>query len=127
MREIKKPWGKETILELNDHYCVKILEIEAGKRLSLQYHERKRESVYVLDGVLADLDSYHRPNTIANFPPRTVHRFEAIDGPVKLLEISTPELDDVKRIEDDYGRVNAIVHRDPGPTNHPNAAAGEET
>jgi mannose-6-phosphate isomerase-like protein (cupin superfamily) len=107
MQTVKKMWGEEIIWALTPQYCGKILNIWKGKRLSLQYHKEKRESFYVLSGRLtvqwkAGKQIFY-PGDCAEIPPGTIHRFEA-DTDVTLLEVSTPELSDVVRIEDDYGR-----------------------
>ena len=109
---VEKPWGYELIWARTDRYVGKILHIEAGHVLSLQYHERKDESIYVLAGEivlrleqeetlierrLAQGEAFH-------IQPLTVHQFEAVVTS-DLLEASTPELDDVIRIKDRYGRV----------------------
>lgn len=109
---VEKPWGYELIWAKTDRYVGKILHIEPGHLLSLQYHEKKDETIYVLRGEIifrvkvgdelqemrmTEGDSYH-------VPPGTVHQMEAVT-PADLLEVSTPELDDVVRLEDRYGRV----------------------
>ncbi len=112
-RRIEKPWGYEIIWAHTDSYVGKLLVIEAGKRLSLQKHLRKEESIYVVRGRLrleledaegrmgsADL----APGEHLHIPAGRAHRFGAGDERVELVEVSTPELDDVVRIEDDYGR-----------------------
>ncbi|HET7727725.1 MAG TPA: cupin domain-containing protein [Candidatus Limnocylindrales bacterium] len=111
-RRVPKPWGHELIWALTERYCGKLLVIEAGRRLSLQYHERKDESILVLSGrmrlYLAGDDGIVRteelgPGDARRVPVGRTHRYEAIDR-TELLEVSTPELDDVVRIEDDFGR-----------------------
>jgi mannose-6-phosphate isomerase len=109
---IQKPWGHEQIVEANDNYVVKKLTMKAGHRCSLQYHNVKRETIYVISGRLMiihgirenDLESklFH-PGDVITIPPKLIHRMEAIDDSV-YLEASTPELDDVVRISDDYER-----------------------
>jgi mannose-6-phosphate isomerase len=111
-RRVDKPWGHELIWALTDRYCGKVLVIEAGKKLSLQRHVVKDESIYVLSGRLRlHLEDEHgkvqqvelRPGESRHVPTGRVHRFEAIDR-CELIEVSTPELEDVIRIEDDFGR-----------------------
>jgi mannose-6-phosphate isomerase-like protein (cupin superfamily) len=111
-RRVTKPWGHELIWALTDRYCGKILVIETGKRLSLQYHERKDEAILVLSGRLRlHLEGDTGALTTAELGPGDTarvrvgrrHRYEAIER-VELVEVSTPELDDVVRIEDDFGR-----------------------
>jgi mannose-6-phosphate isomerase len=111
-RRVEKPWGHEVIWAVTDRYAGKILVIETGRRLSLQYHERKLESIHVLSGrlrlFLEDDAGELRAEELEPGQSRLVpvgrrHRFEAIER-VELLEVSGPELDDVVRIEDDFGR-----------------------
>ncbi len=108
-RRVPKPWGHELIFALAPRrYAGKILVIEKGKRLSLQYHRRKHESLLVLKGALTlRLGKATRTlpaGSAVAIPPRTVHRFEARRGRVTLVEVSTAELGDVVRLQDDYGR-----------------------
>jgi mannose-6-phosphate isomerase len=111
-RRVPKPWGEELIWALTDRYCGKIITIETGRRLSLQYHERKDEAIFVTRGRLLllleddggrDVMSELGPGDSAHIPVGRRHRYEAIER-VELVEVSTPELDDVVRIEDDFGR-----------------------
>ena len=112
MRTVTKPWGKEEIWAETPKYVGKYLYINAGHRLSRQYHERKEETIRVLQGLLIlelGVDSNITqltlsPGEIYHVTPRTVHRFCAGDDNVVLVEVSTPELDDVIRISDDYSR-----------------------
>ncbi len=109
---VEKPWGHELIWALTDRYVGKILFIEAGKRLSLQFHEEKDESIFVLegrmvlqledaDGTLQDIEMEH--GDYHHIPVGARHRFAAVED-TKLLEVSSPELTDVVRVEDDFGR-----------------------
>jgi mannose-6-phosphate isomerase len=111
-RRVEKPWGHELIWALTDRYCGKILVIETGRRLSLQYHERKDESIYVRSGRLrlhleddaGTMTSRELgPGDAAHVAVGRRHRYEAIER-AELVEVSTPELDDVVRVEDDFGR-----------------------
>lgn len=113
IRRVEKPWGHEEIWAHTERYVGKILVIEPGKRLSLQYHEHKDESIRVLsgtlrlhleadDGTVATQDL--RPGESRRIPTGRRHRFEALDERLELVEVSTPELDDVVRIDDDFGR-----------------------
>ena len=111
-RVVAKPWGQELIWALTDRYCGKVITIETGRRLSLQYHERKDEAIFVTRGRLRLLLENDRgedeirelgPGEGAHVPVGRRHRYEAIER-VELVEVSTPELDDVVRIEDDFGR-----------------------
>ncbi|HEX2469520.1 MAG TPA: hypothetical protein VHK05_02930 [Candidatus Limnocylindrales bacterium] len=111
-RRVDKPWGHELIWAHTDRYVGKVLVIETGKRLSLQRHEIKDESILVRSGMLRlyleDEDGVVRTHDLAageamRIAPGRVHRFEALER-CELIEVSTPELDDVIRLEDDYGR-----------------------
>ncbi len=113
---VDKPWGYEDRWAITDRYLGKILHIEAGQRLSLQYHEKKDESVYVLDGTLIIeyralgeeklLYKVLEKGQSYRIEPMTVHRFCAPKlSHATLVEVSTGEIDDVVRLEDDYGRV----------------------
>jgi mannose-6-phosphate isomerase len=111
-RRVDKPWGHELIWALTDRYCGKILVIETGRRLSLQYHEQKDEAILVMSGrLLLHLDDENGtmtsrelgPGESAHIAVGRRHRYEAIER-VELVEVSTPELDDVVRVEDDFGR-----------------------
>ncbi len=112
-RRVDKPWGHEQIWAHTDRYVGKILVIEPGKRLSLQYHRRKDETILVIRGTLRlhlevekgtvstmDLG----PGEHRRIPVGRRHRFEALEERVELVEVSTPELDDLVRVEDDFGR-----------------------
>lgn len=112
-RIVPKPWGRERIIEYNEKYALKILEVDAGQRLSLQYHGVKHETMYCLYGTgrlfFIDETGEHEitmmPGRYAVIKPGTVHRLSAsITSPVIVIEASSPELDDVIRIEDDCNR-----------------------
>lgn len=113
VRIVPKPWGHEIIWALTDRYCGKILHITAGHALSVQYHERKDETVYLLTGEMrywvqlpgeADLtDVKLRAGDAFRIVPGTIHYMEAVTD-CDVLEASTPELDDVVRLKDRYGR-----------------------
>ncbi|HKP52149.1 MAG TPA: cupin domain-containing protein [Chloroflexia bacterium] len=104
---VEKPWGREIWYAHTEHYAGKVLHVKAGHRLSLQKHRVKEETLYLLSGKvrLTYGDAIHdwRPGQFVHIPPGTVHRFEAIEDAV-LLEVSTPFLEDVVRLEDDYAR-----------------------
>lgn len=110
MRKINKPWGHEVIWAETNHYVGKILHINAGNRLSLQYHNLKEETIYVLKGTLLLWDGKGEAIAIGegrtwHNNPGDIHRFGASkEEDVVLFEVSTPHLDDVVRIEDDYKR-----------------------
>ncbi len=113
VRHVPKPWGHETIWAHTDRYVGKILHITAGQALSVQYHERKDETVYLLQGemkywVQLPDDTELRDQRLTSgqsfrITPGTIHYMEAITD-CDVLEASTPELDDVVRIKDRYGR-----------------------
>jgi mannose-6-phosphate isomerase-like protein (cupin superfamily) len=111
-RRVDKPWGHELIWAHTDRYVGKILQLETGKRLSLQHHEVKDEWIHVLsgrllltlendDGVVEDREL--GPGDGAHVAVGRRHRFTAIET-CRLIEVSTPELLDVVRIQDDFGR-----------------------
>ena len=108
-KTVLKPWGREIWFARNRRYAGKILIVEKGHRLSRQYHKVKRETLYLLKGRLfLEIAGRKRavgPGTVIDIPPRTIHRFEARYGRVTLVEVSTPELSDVVRLCDDYGRL----------------------
>lgn len=114
MDVIEKPWGKEEVIEINDRYMMKKLTMWKGHRCSIQYHNVKCETIYVLSGQLRiysgpsleKLDSkvYLSGETIT-IKPGIVHRMEAVEDSV-YLEASTPEMTDVVRLQDDYQRAS---------------------
>ena len=109
VKKTEKPWGHELLIaHAPKKYAGKIIVIEKGKRLSLQYHRRKHESLYVLEGKLTlrlgKKTHVAGPGTAFAVPTGTIHRFESHHGRVTLVEVSTTELDDVVRLQDDYGR-----------------------
>jgi mannose-6-phosphate isomerase len=111
-REITKPWGSELWYAHTDRYAGKILRIGAGHRLSAQYHSEKDETSYLLSGRLRVEQGKTsktmrgrelEPGATWRNAPGVVHTIEALEDSV-ILEVSTPELHDVIRIEDRYGR-----------------------
>jgi len=109
---VPKPWGHEIIWARTDRYVGKILHIKAGHALSVQYHERKDETVYLLSGTLIYWvklgDEEMRDMKLGvgdafRITPGTIHYMEAVTD-CDVLEASTPELDDVVRLKDRYGR-----------------------
>lgn len=108
---VPKPWGHETIWAHSERYVGKILHIKAGHALSVQYHNRKDETVYLLSGELiyrvrlGDTleDVVLTAGQSYRITPGTVHQMEAVTD-CDVLEASTNELDDVVRLEDRYGR-----------------------
>jgi len=112
MKKVEKPWGYEEIWAETEKYVGKRLVILPGHRLSLQYHEKKEETIYVLEGRLRLWESKDDSKfkelgmgSIYHVKPNQVHRFGSPNGVLTvLIEVSTPELDDVVRLEDDYKR-----------------------
>jgi len=112
-RRVEKPWGWELIWAVAEQYVGKVLFVKAGESLSLQFHNEKDESWYVESG-RAKLELGDTGDPILNtevvaagacfrFRPGTVHRVTALED-TTILEVSTPHLDDVVRLEDRYGR-----------------------
>jgi len=113
-QKTEKPWGFELLIALTPQYAGKVIFVRKGCRLSLQYHERKDETMYIYEGkALIEIEGNdgHMTSTVAQpgycvrILPFTPHRLEALADTI-LFEASTPELEDVKRLEDDYGRAN---------------------
>jgi mannose-6-phosphate isomerase len=110
-QRVDKPWGYELIWAQTDRYVGKVLHIRQGHKLSLQYHNRKDESIYLQAGRMRLLvDEGHgleekemAPGDSYHIRPLTKHRMIALTD-CDILEVSTPELDDVVRLEDAYGR-----------------------
>jgi mannose-6-phosphate isomerase-like protein (cupin superfamily) len=115
MRTVDKPWGHELIWAHTDRYVGKILHVKKGHSLSLQYHEKKDETIMVLAGKMA-FEHYgdgEAPRTVELGPrqpfhitPGLRHRMTALED-CDIVEVSTTELDDVVRLEDKYGRVGS--------------------
>ena len=112
-QRVDKPWGYELIWALTDVYCGKLLVVNAGQSLSMQFHREKDESWYVLEG-RAEIEmaaagerlsasEVVTPGAAFRITPGTVHRVKAL-ADTTILEVSTPQLDDVVRLEDLYGR-----------------------
>ena len=111
-RRVEKPWGHELIWAHTDRYVGKVLVIETGRRLSLQRHDVKDETILVRsgrlqlslegeDGIIRDEEL--GPGDHRHVATGRIHRYAAIER-CELIEVSTPELDDVVRLEDDFGR-----------------------
>ena len=116
----EKPWGREIWFANIAGYAGKILEIKKGKRLSLQYHEKKVETQYLLSGkvilhVGKDRDNLEKvilnPGDKNDIFPYTIHRLEGLEDS-EIFEVSTSELEDIIRIEDDYGRPKKGNHEE---------------
>lgn len=111
VRRIEKPWGHELIFGHTDQYVGKILHVKKGHSLSLQYHNEKEETLYCSSGRVAlhvEFDGESReidflPGDAFHVPPRLIHRIEALEDS-DIFEVSSPQLDDVVRLDDRYGR-----------------------
>ena len=112
MRRIDKPWGYEIVWAETDRYVGKILHLDEGTRLSLQYHERKEETLLLQAGralvTLGDAGEELQvreigPGEVIHVPPGRRHRLQALTA-CDFVEVSTTELEDVVRLADDYGR-----------------------
>ena len=114
LTRVDKPWGWELWWAHTPAYVAKTLFIRAGEQLSLQYHERKDETIYVQEGEMIFLvdtrdgqglrELVMKPGDAFHVVPGTIHRMRAVTD-VLVLEASTPEVEDVVRLEDSYGRV----------------------
>lgn len=107
MRVVEKPWGREVWWAETPAYVGKILEVKAGQRLSLQYHKEKLESMYFAAGsgtlILGNETKEITPGLAVTIEPGTIHRIIATSD-VTVFEVSTPQVEDVVRVEDAYGR-----------------------
>ncbi len=121
-KTVIKPWGKEIWLELNDKYCYKRIYINAGTKTSYQYHNQKLETNYIIDGEAEVwLENDHgvvekqkmKKDDFFNVAPLKKHRIIAITD-IILQEVSTPEVDDVIRIEDDTNRPDGRINSEHG-------------
>ena len=112
---VEKPWGYEIRWAVTDRYLGKVIHVNRGESLSLQYHERKDEWLLVNEGIV-DLEIGSLDGTLekvrmktgdsVHMPPRTRHRLTAVED-TDIFEVSTPEMDDVVRLEDRYGRAGS--------------------
>ena len=112
IRRVEKPWGHEVIYALTERYCGKLLFVRKGEQLSLQFHRQKDEVVYVHEGrIELEIGEPGRtpdteivgPGQAFRVMPGAVHRWRALEDSL-VLEVSSPEIDDVVRLEDRYGR-----------------------
>lgn len=112
-RRVDKPWGHELIWAETERYVGKILHVRAGEALSVQYHREKDETICLLSGTMKfrvgpsedKMDEVlMAPMQTVHLPPGTVHQMIALTD-CDVLEASTPQLDDVVRLQDRYGRV----------------------
>ncbi len=111
VKRVEKPWGYELHWAITGRYVGKVIHVNAGHALSLQYHKQKEETILLWagrllfeieqDGTLVKREM--APGERVHVTPRTVHRMTAIED-CDIFEVSTPELDDVVRLEDRYGR-----------------------
>jgi mannose-6-phosphate isomerase len=115
MKIIEKPWGREVLVACNDRYALKDIHMIAGTRSSLQSHRRKVETIFVISGrVSVERAAPGEPPMVETFgpgeaydvAPGTIHRVTVLED-ARLIEASTPELDDLIRHEDDFGRTSA--------------------
>ena len=112
--KVEKPWGYELHWAKTDRYVGKVLHVNAGHALSLQYHNRKEETILLWAGhLLFEIEKIGsltklemKPGDRVHVAPKTVHRMTALQD-CDIFEVSTPELDDVVRLEDRYGREDA--------------------
>ncbi len=113
MKIVEKPWGRELWVAVTDHYALKIIEFKKGSRSSLQYHRQKHEHIYVDSGV-AQMEWENdqgqmetlilKAGDVVENKPGRKHRTTALED-ARFIEVSTPQLDDVVRVQDDYNRV----------------------
>ena len=108
MKKVKKPWGWELWFAHSSKYVGKIIFIQKGHQLSKQYHRFKHETVYADQGTwvleISGRKRRMKPGAKAEIEPGVVHRFCSPYEDVRLIEVSTPQVNDVVRLEDDYGR-----------------------
>lgn len=111
LKTVIKPWGREIWFARTKKYVGKILIIKKGRRLSRQYHKVKHETLYTDKGkYVLEIGSkgsekrVMKPGSVYVMPPRRIHRMHAKYGDVRIIEVSTPEVWDVVRLSDDYGR-----------------------
>jgi mannose-6-phosphate isomerase-like protein (cupin superfamily) len=113
---VEKPWGYELHWAKTDRYVGKLIHVNAGHALSLQYHIRKDETIYLHSGrLLFEIDEGRGivsremyPGERVHITPNTIHRMTAIEDS-DIFEVSTPEIDDVVRLEDRYGREDKTI------------------
>lgn len=119
---VRKPWGQEEWVACNDRYVLKIITLRKGYRTSLQYHRQKRETNYVDQGRIVcwlqqesgDITKIEMgPGSSFDVVPGRIHRVEALEDS-RMFETSTPEVDDVVRIEDDFSRGDGRIAAEHG-------------
>ena len=114
VERVDKPWGYELVFAVTDRYCGKVIFVRAGEQLSLQFHREKDETIYLQSGraefeigdpgCTLDIEVV-APGRAFHLAAGTVHRIRALEDTV-LLEVSTPEIEDIVRLEDRYGRAD---------------------
>lgn len=112
-KRVEKPWGFELIYAVTERYVGKVLHVNKGESLSLQYHQKKDETIHIQSGRIRFTtakkpgeplsEQILEPGQSFHITPFLVHRMEALED-TDILEVSTPELEDVVRLEDRYGR-----------------------
>lgn len=115
IKRVDKPWGWEIWWARTDKYVGKLLHVKAGHKLSLQYHERKDETLHLQSGAIRLMiddgaglvEVPMAPGESRHIPAGTIHRIIAMEDS-DILEVSTPEVEDVVRLDDDYGRTRKI-------------------
>lgn len=113
-KRVEKPWGFEIWFAHTEKYVGKLIHVNAEQQLSLQYHEKKDETMYCLNGTAILIyeqdgklvEEVFKPGTSFRIPPGTKHRLKSGKQACEILEASTPEVDDVIRLQDDYGRTS---------------------
>lgn len=112
MKVIKKPWGEELWISSNKHYIIRILHLNKGERVSFHYHKKKIETLYIIKGKAKYIlqkpgedvqERIIKPGDVLEHEPFEIHREEALED-MEIIEISTPPIEDIVRVEDDYGR-----------------------
>ena len=117
LKRVEKPWGYEIWWAATDNYVAKFIQINANSRLSLQYHQKKEETFYVMKGTLfvwEDPAGKDKPIKLAygctyHVKPGHVHRFGAGKQPVMVCEVSTAHIKDIMRLDDDYKRSSSEI------------------
>lgn len=111
-KRVEKPWGFEIWFAHTEKYVGKLIHVNAGQQLSLQFHEKKDETMYCLNGIAILVyeqdgklvEEVFKPGMSFHISPGTKHRLKSGEQACEVLEASTPEVDDIVRLQDDYGR-----------------------
>ncbi|MGX8700506.1 cupin domain-containing protein [Caproiciproducens sp.] len=113
-RTVGQPWGAEIWIAHNEHYTVRELHMNKGAAVSLQYHKVKTETLYILSGRAEHTIGPSEgelaveivgPGDVINHKPMQVHRMRALED-LCFIEVSTPEIEDIVRLQDEYGRAD---------------------